>query len=153
MQGVPDSRAGLMPTGGEAQAPLDGGDPELGLSRIREEGSRYLEQLVDDKIELEQDAHRLARHVLGSTAPKPLPPAAPLGTDRASQIQGLGASLTRSVVPKHLIHGGNASLADAGHQGRPKTQRRQRVLIGDAPEQQVLHRPSGLPRSGAVVAS
>jgi hypothetical protein len=111
--------------------------------RSRSEHARQLENLVDDAVELEQDAQRLARNVFGA-APRPMPVNASLSREAQRELH----QATMGAIPKNPV--GDKRLAHYGHRGQPPVSGRKRVLLGDAPRQTVVARPSGLGRPGSV---
>ena len=136
-----------LPTG--RAEPEEVGQAALNLLKVeagKVEAQQEREDAVDDAITLHQDSERQLVN-LGARTYVPLP----------HQVAALDQASLKAAhegqrnIPKNPI--GERRLAHFGHRGKPPVKGRQRVLLGDAPKQQVPHRPRGAGNAGSVTVA
>ncbi len=144
--GIPE----VQPTGGVTESPDADVDPgQLRVTQRRSQIRSWAEQLTDDKAELDQDANRLTKDALG-VAQRPLPPALPVnGSEVQKARAGINATMAQA-VGKRPKAGGDLGASQQQH--RPPVKRRQRVLFGGEPKQQIVHRPMGSVAGAVTIA-
>jgi len=135
-------------TGGAGFAGPGPVDPhELQAQSARVERRGFVERLVEDQLELKQDAERLAKNLLARNPPAP-----------ASALAVRGAELEKALspgqaIPKDPVTDGRLSHFAGSKQERPAVKRPRMLLLGDAPAQLTPHRPRGAHGGGAVTVS
>jgi len=134
--------AGLGSSNIQQNQPVGDESPINQAPAIKQEAEQNRSQRVDDAIELEQDAARLARNVIGVSHNIAAQQMGLSQSPQASALQAAQAQVQRA-IPKDPVR--DRRLNHFQHRQSPQDsgRARKRSLLGGPPKRVTMHRPTG----------